>query len=110
MAKSITVAKVIELLEEWVPKHLASDWDNVGLQIGNLKAPINKVLISLDVNEEVVQEAIKANANLIITHHPLLFKPLTQINLNEPTGKVINQLIKNNISVYSAHTNLDIVK
>ncbi|WP_440895865.1 Nif3-like dinuclear metal center hexameric protein [Amphibacillus sp. Q70] len=109
MTKSITVGKVIDILEEWVPKKLASDWDNVGLQIGNLSMPVNKVMTTLDVTEEVVEEAIETKANLIISHHPLLFKPLKQINLNQPIGKIINLLIKHDISVYSAHTNLDIV-
>lgn len=110
MTKSITVGKVIELFEEWVPKKLASDWDNVGLQIGNFKTPVHKILITLDVTEAVVKEAIEANVNLIISHHPLLFRPLKQINLNQPKGKIINLLIKHDISVYSAHTNLDIVQ
>src|SRR5699024_4500534 len=110
MVKSITVGKVIDLFEEWVPKHLASDWDNVGLQIGNLGSPVNKIMVTLDVTEEVVKEAIDLDVNLIISHHPLLFKPLKQINLSQPIGRIIQLLIKHDITVYSAHTNLDIVQ
>lgn len=109
MSKSQTIGEVITLFEEWVPKKLASDWDNVGLQIGSLSTPVKNILVTLDVTEAVINEALENEANLIISHHPLLFKPLKQINFNEPKGKIIQQLIKNDLTVYSAHTNLDVV-
>lgn len=110
MTKPITVGKVVEIFEEWAPKHLASDWDNVGLQVGNLSMVVNKVLVTLDVTKAVVEEAIEKEANFIISHHPLLFKSLKRINLSEPIGKVIELLIKHDITVYSAHTNLDVAR
>lgn len=108
MSKSCTVGKIINILEQWAPKKLAYDWDNVGLQIGDLSAEVNCILTTLDVNEAVVDEAIEVGAQLIIAHHPLLFKPLKQINFAEPIGRVIRKLICSNIAVYAAHTNLDI--
>ncbi|SEN55734.1 dinuclear metal center protein, YbgI/SA1388 family [Amphibacillus marinus] len=108
MTKQPTVGTIIELIEQWAPKKLAYDWDNVGLQVGKLSQPVHKLLISLDVTEQVVDEAIAQQVDCIIVHHPLLFKPLKQINLADPTGKIIAKLIKHDITVYAAHTNLDI--
>lgn len=100
--------EIIDILEAWAPKQLAYDWDNVGLQVGTLNKPISKVMISLDVLENVVDEAIEKQVNLIIAHHPLLFSALKSVNTNTPKGRVIEKLIKHDISVYAAHTNLDI--
>lgn len=108
MSRSMTIGKVIQLFEEWVPKKLASDWDNVGLQIGSLTTPVKNILVTLDVTELTIDEAIENEVNLIISHHPLLFKSLKSIDYNDPQGKLIQQIIKNDLSVYSAHTNLDI--
>lgn len=99
---------IFTLIEKWAPKHLAYDWDNVGLQIGSTQSETNKVMITLDVVEAVVDEAIEKGVNLIIAHHPLLFKPLKTIDYNSFKGKVIQKLIKHDITVYAAHTNLDI--
>lgn len=95
-------------MEKWAPQHLAYNWDNVGLQIGSKNDETKKVMVTLDVVESVVDEAISKDVNLIIAHHPLLFKPLQQINFDTFKGKVIKKLIEHNITVYAAHTNLDI--
>jgi dinuclear metal center YbgI/SA1388 family protein len=87
---------------------LAYDWDNVGLQIGDLNRDINHVLITLDVTKDVVQEAIEQNCELIIAHHPLLFRPLKQILPTQPVGQIIEMLIKHDIALYVAHTNYDV--
>ncbi|WP_226036924.1 Nif3-like dinuclear metal center hexameric protein [Aquibacillus saliphilus] len=102
------VRDIIDRLEIWAPKYLAYDWDNVGIQVGSLQQPVRKVMVTLDVLENVVDEAIEQKVDLIIAHHPLLFKPLKQINLSQPSGRIIEKLIKNDITVYAAHTNLDI--
>jgi len=104
----ISHATIFNALEKWAPKHLAYEWDNVGLQVGSYTEQTTKVLITLDVTESVVDEAIKNEANLIISHHPLLFQPLQQINIHSLKGKIIQKLLKNHISVYAAHTNLDL--
>ncbi len=98
---------IIKFMESKYPKELAYDWDNSGLQVGTLNQQAKKVLITLDVTKEVVKEAIQKKVNLIISHHPLMFKPMTNIIFDTPKGWMIKNLIKNNISVYSAHTNFD---
>lgn len=94
-------------MEKWAPKSLAYDWDNVGLQVGSYNKPVKKIMVTLDVLESVVDEAIENEVDLIIAHHPLLFKPLNQLNLDNWRGRVIQKLIQHNITVYAAHTNLD---
>nr|WP_318036183.1 Nif3-like dinuclear metal center hexameric protein [Halobacillus amylolyticus] len=99
---------IIKQLEKMSPKHYAFDWDNVGLQVGTLNKPASKVMITLDVLENVVDEAIENGVDLIIAHHPLLFTSLKQIDLDKPKGRIIKKLIQYDIAVYAAHTNLDV--
>jgi len=108
MKKTLTNSDIFQLIEEWAPTHLAYEWDNVGLQIGTYNNPVTKVMITLDVLESVVDEAIANDVNLIIAHHPLLFKSIKQVNMDTPQGRVMQKLIKHDITVYAAHTNLDI--
>ncbi|AXI09475.1 Nif3-like dinuclear metal center hexameric protein [Oceanobacillus zhaokaii] len=98
---------IFHVIENWAPKHLAYEWDNVGLQIGSYNKTVKKVMITLDVLESVVDEAIEKNIDLIIAHHPLLFNPVKRINLDTPQGRIIHKLLTNQITVYAAHTNLD---
>ncbi|MGP4042419.1 Nif3-like dinuclear metal center hexameric protein [Gracilibacillus sp. D59] len=105
-----TVKDVIRLFENWVPKHYAESWDNVGLQVGSEDQKVNKLMITLDVIDTVVDEAIDKNVDLIIAHHPLLFKGLKHIDFQDPKGRVVKKLIQHNITVYAAHTNLDVVE
>ncbi len=102
--------EVIEFLERWAPKGIAWEKDNVGLQIGNVFDDTRGILLTLDISIDAVQKCINEKCNLIISHHPLIFHPLKQINLQEIKGKIIELAIKNNITVYSAHTNLDFSK
>lgn len=97
-------------LEAWAPKTFAYDWDNVGLQIGAISDKTEAVLVTLDVNDAVVDEAIRLGANVIVSHHPMLFKPLKTIDFNTPKGKLVRKLIKHDITVYASHTNLDIAE
>ena len=99
---------IFKLIEKWAPQQLAYDWDNVGLQIGSEKDETKKIMVTLDVVESVVDEAVEKGVNLIIAHHPLLFKPLKNIHFDSFKGSVIKKLIENGITVYAAHTNLDI--
>ncbi len=101
------IKDVMDYLEQIVPKNLAESWDNVGLLVGDKNREVNKVLLALDVTEEVVEEAIKLSANLIITHHPLIFKAVKTINTDDFVGSTIIKLIKNDIAIYTLHTNLD---
>lgn len=106
--KKVNGHQVIQLFEQWAPKHLAMDGDPIGLHIGQLNRPVERVLVTLDVNEQVVDEAIKKGANLILAHHPPLFRPLKQIATDTPQGRIIEKCIRHEITVYAAHTNLDI--
>jgi len=102
---------VIYYLENWAPEGIAWDRDNVGLQVGAANRRLKNILLSLDLTSNVIDEAINKNCNLIITHHPLLFYPLHKIDTeNNQTSKMVVQLIKNNITLYSTHTNLDAAK
>jgi dinuclear metal center YbgI/SA1388 family protein len=100
--------QLIEIFEQWAPKSLAVDEDPVGLQIGTLNKTISKVLVTLDVNPKVVAEAIEQQCELIIAHHPPIFRGLKNMRTDLPQGSLIEQLIKHDIAVYAAHTNLDI--
>lgn len=102
--------EIIQLFEQYSPKAYAMEGDKIGLQIGRLNKPVNKVLIALDVLEEVVDEAIAEKAQLIIAHHPIIFRPLQKITTDNTSGRILEKLIKNDIAVYAAHTNLDVAK
>ena len=99
---------IIEIFESLYPRDLAYNWDNVGLQIGTLNKDVNKILLSLDLTLEVVEEAINSKTELIIVHHPLIFSALKSINTDTYKGKVIEKLIKSDITLYVAHTNFDV--
>lgn len=104
------VRQITSLIQDLAPENLAYDWDNVGLQVGDFDQEVSQVLISLDITEAVIEEAKARKCQLIISHHPLIFKSVSSINKHTGTGRVIIEAIKNNISIYSAHTNLDITK
>ncbi|MCZ8518734.1 MULTISPECIES: Nif3-like dinuclear metal center hexameric protein [Paenibacillus] len=99
---------VIALMEELAPKSYAVADDKIGLQIGTLQKEIRKVLVALDVTDEVVEEAIREDANLIIAHHAVIFRPLPHIQTDTPAGRLYEKLIKHDIAVYISHTNLDV--
>ncbi|BFH61442.1 Nif3-like dinuclear metal center hexameric protein [Paenibacillus azoreducens] len=103
---------VIQYMEQLAPKYLAypDDRDRIGLQLGTLQKEIRTILVALDVNEEVVDEAVRVGADLIIAHHAIIFRALKHIQTDSPMGKVYERLIKNDIAVYIAHTNLDIAE
>ncbi|WP_240376616.1 Nif3-like dinuclear metal center hexameric protein [Bacillus piscicola] len=101
---------IIQLFEEWAPRTFAMEGDKVGLMVGSLNKPVHRVMVALDVLEEVVDEAIEKRVDLIIAHHPLIFKPLRKIDTANGQGPIIEKCIKHDITVYAAHTNLDIAK
>lgn len=103
----IKVSEIAEKIEELAPKNLAEPWDNVGLMVGDAQQEVSTVYLTLDVTSSAVEAAAKCGAQLIVSHHPLLFSPLKSVTEQEVTGSIVRTLIKNDISVYSAHTNLD---
>ncbi len=102
--------QIISLMAQKAPHSEAMDWDNVGLQVGDYNSEINKILVALDINEEVIEEAVNKETDLIITHHPLLFNGIDNIHNQTAKGRILMKAIKNDIAIYSAHTNMDIAK
>ncbi len=96
-------------MDSAIPLSLQEDYDNSGLQIGLPDMEIRSALISLDVNEDVVDEAIRYRCGVIISHHPLIFKAVKRLSDKSITERVIRKALTNNIAVYSAHTNLDMM-
>ena len=101
------VYEIAEIIEKTAPKNIAYDWDNVGLLVGNKNKEINRVFVTLDTNLATVNEAIDAGADMIISHHPIFFEPLKKIEYGTPQGDLVKLLIKNNLPLYVAHTNMD---
>ncbi|MED3648247.1 Nif3-like dinuclear metal center hexameric protein [Halalkalibacterium halodurans] len=101
---------VIQLFERWSPKSLAVEGDKNGVLIGTLNKPIQRVLTALDVTESVIDEAIELGAELILAHHPIIFRPLSSIRTDTAYGRIIEKAIKHDLTIYAAHTNLDITK
>lgn len=102
------IAEIIGLMGQIAPVRLAEDWDNVGLQVGNPDQKVKNVLTVLDFNQQVLAEAERKNCQLIISHHPLIFKGLKSVNSQNEKGRLILELAKKEIALFSAHTNLDI--
>ncbi len=103
--------KIIKIIEDWAPKSIAWEKDNVGLQVGSLRREVKNILLCLNVDENVVDEANRRNCNLIISHHPLLFRSLKKLDTEkDKKSRIIEKLIKKDITLYSAHTNLDFTK
>jgi dinuclear metal center YbgI/SA1388 family protein len=96
-----------EIMDVLCPPELAEAWDNCGYQIRTGAGEIGRILVALEVTDEVVDEAIRQEADLILTHHPLIFGGITSVDDNNITERMIIRLIKNDISVFSCHTSFD---
>ena len=104
---SLHVSNIVQLFEDWAPNWVAWEKDNVGLQVGDMQNRVTKILVTLDVTKQIVNEAIAHNVELIVSHHPLLFRPPSSIVANDPVGELILRLAEHKIALFSAHTNLD---
>jgi dinuclear metal center YbgI/SA1388 family protein len=102
-----TVADIAEVLGQLAPLRLAESWDNVGLLIGDARWPVRRVMVCLTVTPQTVAEAISQGAQLIVSHHPLPFKPLATVTADSTPGRLMLELIGNSVAVYSAHTAFD---
>ncbi len=100
----VTVNDIYNLIDKVAPFDRSLSYDNVGLLIGNKAAEVKRIIVTLDITRDVVFEAIAQNCELIVSHHPVIFNPLKKIN----SDSVVHLLVKNNINVISAHTNLDL--
>jgi dinuclear metal center YbgI/SA1388 family protein len=98
----------MDAMDKLAPRNLAEDWDNVGLLVGSPAQTVNKILITLDITKAVVDRAVKDGIDLIIAHHPVIFKSISAIRTDLPQGQILASLLKANIAVYASHTNLDI--
>lgn len=107
---SVKAKDIIKCMEKLAPKHLAEAWDNPGIMIGDCEMYVNKILFALDCSESVIDEAIEIGANMIITHHPMIFKGIKSVTANTSIGRKIIKAAKNDIIIYAAHTNLDIAE
>ncbi len=104
---SITIKDICRTMETWAPLEWQESYDNAGLLLGDKESIVSGILVSLDCTEEVVQEAIDKNCNLIISHHPIIFKGLKSLTGKNYVEKTVIKAIKNNIALYASHTNLD---
>lgn len=102
-----TVGDILHFVETLAPRAMKMDWDNVGLLCGSRSTPVTKVLVALDPFEHVCKEAAEMGAQLIVTHHPLIFRPLANVTDETSIGRGILQLCRSGISAINAHTNLD---
>lgn len=103
-----TVNDILRFLEKLAPPELKMEWDNVGLLCGDRAAEVTRVLVALDPFEHVCREAVQRGAQLLVTHHPLIFRPLKSVTQDNAVGRSILLLSRNGISAVNAHTNLDI--
>lgn len=102
--------EIINSIESVAPRSAQEEWDNSGMQIGDTERDIQSVLLTTDVTESVVDEAMERGCQLIISHHPLLFHGLKQVCGQTAQARIVEKAIRNNIAIYSAHTNLDSIE
>ena len=105
-----TVADIVKIMNRFAPPWLAEEWDNVGLQIGDFRWPVRSIWTALDPIQKVVKAACEANVDLLITHHPLFFRPIKSIDFHSSHGSIIKAASQHHLAIFSAHTNLDSVR
>lgn len=103
----MTIRRIVEALETLAPLALQEDYDNAGLQVGLPCTEVTGVLVCLDITEEVVAEAARKGCNLVVSHHPLIFKPLKRVTDSTWQQRCVMAAVRQGIALYSAHTNLD---
>ena len=106
----MNIADVERLFEEWTPRWTAWDRDNVGLQVGDRSRRVRRILVALDVTDEVITEAITKRIDLIVSHHPLLFRPASSVTTSDRVGRHVLSLAEHQVALFSAHTNLDFAR
>lgn len=103
----MTVKDIINVIEEFAPLSIQEKWDNSGLCIGSEDAEVHSVLLGLDCTPELVDEAVSCGADMIVTHHPLIFGGLKKISADDPVGETVIKAVRAGIAVYAAHTTAD---
>lgn len=102
------VSDILGIINKFAPPVLAEEWDNVGLMVGDPTCAVSRIMVALDGSREAVDAAIAAGCQLLLTHHPFLFRPLKRISANDPTGATVLRAISGGLAVISLHTNYDI--
>ncbi len=100
----------LSAMEQWAPLHYAEEWDNPGLQVGRRDKQIGKVMVALTPGEAAIRAAVDAGVDMLLTHHPMIFKPTKSVTTDTVLGQSIIKLIRHDINLYCAHTNLDIAE
>src|ERR1700757_3309074 len=100
----LTVSAVAEFLEQFAPAHLAEEWDNVGLLVGDSARRVERIMTCLTLTADSVAEATAERADLVVTHHPLPFRPVKRLTTETPDGLLLLALIEERVGVYSPHT------
>lgn len=101
--------EIIEKLETLSPVSYAEAWDNIGLLAGRRDKEVNTIYIALDATDDVIEEAVRLKADLLLTHHPLIFKKMSRVNTDDFIGRRVFRLIQNDICYYAMHTNFDVM-
>lgn len=104
----MTCQEIIDILQEQSKESYACGWDNVGLLVGDAKKEIHTIYIALDAEDTAIEEAVREGADLLLTHHPMIFHGLKKINTEDFIGRRVIRLIRNDISCYAMHTNFDV--
>ena len=99
---------IMNCLERLSPLHYAEEWDNVGLLVGDENQEIQRIMVALDASDYVIDKAVEVQADLLLTHHPMIFRPLKQVNTQSMVGRRVLKLAGNRIAYYAMHTNFDI--
>lgn len=101
---------IMRILETYISSEYAEDWDNVGLLAGDDSKEVKKILLALDARDQVIDQVLEQGADMLITHHPLIFSAMKKITADHFVGKRLIRLIKNDIPYYAMHTNYDVVR
>lgn len=104
------IGDVLRIVERVVPEALAEEWDNPGLQIGNLDRYAKGIILSLDADISLLDKAREVDANIAIIHHPIFFNPIKRLDLDTPAGRIIERVVRDQVTLYSVHSNLDLME
>ncbi len=107
---SVKVSEIINTIEQYYPRSLAESWDNPGLLCGRKEQEVNSIVLALDASQRVVNYAVDIGADMILTHHPIIFDGIRSVTDDTFTGRKLLQMIENRISCYAMHTNFDIAQ
>lgn len=107
MDTDVTVNQLCQYLDQFAPLALAEDWDNVGLLLGDSRRTVRRIMTCLTLSPDVAEEALRRQVDLVVTHHPILFRPVQQIVATHPQGRMLLELAAARVAVYSPHTGFD---